>query len=131
MKIIINIVLLIIIIAFTTVYITNPKVPEPSQAYSYYNKDRCFTEISKAYQPELLTYEGHIKKWLVSKMDYFNINMSDDLSNYYRNYLSLEKSVNCFILATGDNSLNMRLGPFEFKGIYNSIADLSKVPTIP
>ena len=131
MKVIIIIILLVALLGFTTVYITNPKVPEPNQAYSYHDKDRCFTEISKAYEPKLLTYKGHMKKWVISKMDYLNIKINDDLLKHYKNYLSLEKSVNCYILATGDNSLNMGIGPSEFKSIYNSRAEFSKLPTIP
>ncbi len=82
----------------------------------------CLKDISKKYQSKYLTYKGHFDAWYFRWKSTHGYELDKNDRNYLIDYNFFEEAVNCHILSSGDDGLNMTLSSIEFKSIFNVVA---------
>ena len=129
MKNIFTILIIVFIILAGVVYKAQPELPVHDCTVK--NSDlssTCLSYITKFYDPNYLTYQGHTEAWIYRWSNKFGIKLGEKQTGYLLKYSSLEDAVNCHLTAAGDASLNMTLSPAEFEAAYEKLAWDSGIP---
>lgn len=120
--------LLFLIGIFGITYLLEPDLPEidPSKINQVAAK-LCLHNVPRNYAPDYFTYRGQIKVKILNLKDKIGFDLNRRQSDFMAKYYGLEEAVICYIVLSGDTSLNMGNSPNNFEKTYNNIAELNQL----